>query len=88
MTKKVVGIQRDAKFTINGTELQGINLYLTYPSEKVLGVVTEKIFININKPCYRDANSLSVGDDVIIINNSYGKPEEIIPASWLNRPKN
>lgn len=78
MSMKVIGIQTDAKFTIDGKEFRGCNLFLSYPSSGVTGVKTEKVYVDNSKACYVDALNLKVDDEVNFLYNRYGKVDAIV----------
>lgn len=78
MSKKVIGIQMDAQFTIDGNQFKGLNLFLSYPWTGVSGERCEKVFVNETRPYYIDALNLNVGDCINLIYNRYGKLEGII----------
>lgn len=77
MAKKVVGIQKNVKFKVDGKDWSGLNLYFEEEKNGVDGVATEKAFINDTKDCYSSALALKVGDEVKCSYNRYGKIEDI-----------
>lgn len=75
--KKVVGVQRNVKFKVDGKDWSGCNLYFEEAKNGVDGVATEKVFINDTKDCYPTALGLKVGDSVTCTYNRYGKVDGI-----------
>lgn len=76
---KIVGIQRGVSFKIDGNTFSGINLFGAVERPGIDGVATEKIFVNSEKECFAAAASLSVGDDVDVYYNRFGKVDQLIP---------
>ena len=77
---KIVGIQRNVVFRMDGKEFTGINLFGIVPRDNVDGHATEKIFVNSTKECYATACSLKVGDEINCYYNRFGKVDTIVPA--------
>lgn len=78
MGMKIVGIQRNAKFQMNGQWYEGTNLWVTYPRNGVDGLVTEKIFCNKAKPAlFQPSETMQLGDEIFGAYNRYGKYESI-----------
>jgi len=78
MGMKIVGIQRNVSFQMNGQTYVGTNLWVTYPRNGVEGVVTEKIFCNKAKPeLFQPSETMVLGDEIIGNYNRYGKYESI-----------
>lgn len=75
---KVIGIQKDVRFKMDGNEFIGINIFGTVPRDGVEGFATEKLFINSTKQCYSTAIGLKVNDDINVYYNRYGKVDTII----------
>lgn len=69
----VIGVQ-PVNFTgSDGRQVTGHNLYVTYPSDRVEGVVSMKVFIPS-----RIVFVPNVGDEIDIIYNRYGKVHDIV----------
>ena len=75
---KVIGIQRNVSFKMEGNQFNGINIYVSSPKDGVEGVATEKLFINSNKECYAAAIGLKINDNISVYYNKYGKVDTII----------
>ena len=74
MTVKLLG-SSDVSFTTESGELvEGRNIYVCYPDEHTVGNRTDKFFVRntIELP-----KNLTIGDDINIVFNRYGKPEAI-----------
>lgn len=80
MAKKVIGIQKNVTFKIDGNDWCGISLFLSEERENVVGVATEKIFVGSTKPCFDIANKLNLGDMVQTYFNRFGKIADIVPV--------
>ena len=76
---KVIGIQRNVTFDMNGNRFSGVNLFFTTPKNGVDGLATEKVFVNSTKECYAVACSLKLGDEVHLSYNRFGKIDDIQP---------
>lgn len=78
MNMKVVGIQRNQRFQVNGSWFEGTNIWVVYPRDGVEGYMTEKIFCNKAKPSlFQPSETLKVGDEITGTFNRYGKYESI-----------
>ena len=75
---KVIGIQKNVSFDINGRTIEGINLYLSEIKNGVDGVATKKMFINTNRSCYKAADSLKLGQEIKVYFDEYKNPAEIV----------
>jgi len=61
----------------DGNMVDGVTIYCTYPLDKGEGIGTERFFFSrqkLDKSDYRP----SVGDDIDVTFNRYGKPDMII----------
>lgn len=72
----VIGFRNVDFTTQEGNRIQGVNLFLTYDDDHVIGQAAEKMFISSQKlsnigyvPC--------VGDKIQVFYNRYGKPDNI-----------
>ena len=74
---KVIGIQKNVSFNYDGTNFQGLNLYTSEEKNGVEGFVTNKFFINKDKPIYKDAIEVKLGDEISFNYNRFGKPETL-----------
>ncbi len=73
---KIIGL-RDSSFKgKDGTEVNGTNIYLTYPLEKGIGEGSERVFMTEAKLC-DGGYSPKIGDEVFIEYNRYGKVSAI-----------
>ena len=71
---KLVG-KKDVNFVSkDGTNINGVTLYITYSDPKVDGVVAEKIFVSSTK-C--DVSNIPVGAEIKVLYNRFGKVENI-----------
>lgn len=69
---KIIGL-RDSNFTgKDGTEVNGTNIYVTYPLEKGIGEGCERIFMTDKKIC-AGGYTPSIRDEVIVEYNRMGK---------------
>ncbi len=76
---EIIGIRPSSFKAQDGTEVQGSNIYVTYPLEQGTGYGSERIYMTqakLSKMDYKPA----VGDEVEVIYNRFGKCERIVPA--------
>ena len=69
---KIVGIRRSEFKGADGTDVSGMNVYLTYPLDKGEGIGTDRIFIT-DKKLSGWSYKPHVGDEVEMSYNKYGK---------------
>ncbi len=79
MAQTVVGRQI-TNFTDKqtGELIQGVKLFLTSTDPKVVGVMTDNVYIAAGKSRYTEACNLPLNSEVIIIRNKYGKYDDMI----------
>lgn len=75
---KVIGIQRNVSYTMDGKLIEGLNLFVAEKRDNVEGLATEKIFISVNKDVFLVAHSLNVNDTFTPIYNRFGKVDGIV----------
>lgn len=70
MAYKVIGYRTVRFKGQDGSDVDGINLYFTYPEDYVTGVACDKVFLSRHK--FPDLE-FSIGDTFMIQYNKYGK---------------
>ena len=74
MLGKLLG-SSDVNFkTETGEVVEGKNIYVGFSDEHTLGTRTDKFFVRNGIPFPKN---LTIGDDIEIVFNRYGKPEAI-----------
>lgn len=78
---KIIGYKRNNFTTREGTVINGINIYLTYPvtGTDAEGMVAERIYMSDGKLA-KCSYKPRIGDEVTVVYNRYGKPEAIAKA--------
>lgn len=69
---KVIGFRRSSFKGNDGTEVSGVNLYLTEPNEKGEGLACDRIFV-LDKYLSACGYVPKLGDEVRVEYNRYGK---------------
>ena len=78
---KLVG-KKDVDFVSkDGTNINGVTLYITYSDPKVEGVVAEKIFVSSTK-C--NVSTIPVGAEIRVLYNRFGKVENVENVEDIN----
>lgn len=75
---KVVGKQILDYVNKSGNRVQGVSLFLTYPTEKVEGVRTETAYVGIKAEGYETAKNLKLGDEVKLTYNRWQAVDDVI----------
>jgi len=81
---KVIGIQKNVAFNMDGRDIRGLNLFCSEKRTSVEGEATEKIFINESREVFVTALTLAVGDSFTPIYDRFGKVAGIIPDKKSN----
>ncbi|MBE5883383.1 MAG: hypothetical protein E7291_03005 [Lachnospiraceae bacterium] len=74
---KVIGIQKNVSFKIDGNDFNGVNLFVSQERPGVEGVATDKVYVDSRKDCYATATAVKLGDNVTFGYNRYGKVDMI-----------
>lgn len=78
MTKEVVGMRSYEFQGKDGDKVQGMNLYLQWTEDKIAGVACEAVSVSMEK---LDGYDPSLGDEVRVGYNRYGKVDFILPVT-------
>lgn len=83
-TIKIVGI-RDTSFAgSDGKQINGVNYFYTMHDDKVEGVMAGKLFISSDNLAGFTVQP-SVGQDVRVVYNRFGKAEDFLPAQGVGK---
>lgn len=74
MVVRILGIQSVDFVNALGEQIQGNNIYVSYPDERVMGEKAEKFFV---KPEVAFPEQMKIGEQINIFFNSKGKVEQI-----------
>ena len=74
----VIGYRRSEFDTKDGKHISGVNIYCTYPikSDQGEGEGVERYYFTDEKLA-RSGYSPTIGDEITVLWNQYGKPESI-----------
>lgn len=74
MIVKLIGVQKVEFVNAVGEQIQGNNIFVSYPDERVVGEKAEKFFV---KPEVAFPEQMKIGEQINISFNSKGKVEQI-----------
>lgn len=74
MIVRILGIQKVEFVNALGEQIQGNNIFVSYPDERVVGEKAEKFFV---KPEVTFPEQMKIGGEINISFNSKGKVEQI-----------